>query len=127
MPLSRGNVTYLHLHWIYLILAILFGVAGSICMKFRDNQVWIEEGELLIVPRGVEHRPVADDETHVLVFERASTLNTGNVRNDRTITVLDRICGRRRNVLCVLLACRSKMFLNLNLFLRLNEALVSPT
>jgi hypothetical protein len=43
------------------------------------------------VPRGVEHRPVAEDETHVLVFEPASTLNTGNVRNDRTIIVLDRI------------------------------------
>ena len=49
----------LHLHWIYLVLAILFEVAGSICMKFRDNQVWIEEGELMIVPRGVEHRPAS--------------------------------------------------------------------
>src|SRR5262249_34487882 len=52
---------------------------------FRDRQVWLEEGELLVVPRGVEHRPVAEQEAHVLLFEPASTRNTGNVRNERTI------------------------------------------
>ena len=54
-------------------------------MDFRDREVWLEEGEFLIVPRGVEHRPVAEEEAHVLLFEPASTLNTGNVRNERTI------------------------------------------
>ncbi|MCI0541432.1 MAG: cupin domain-containing protein [Verrucomicrobiales bacterium] len=66
-------------------------VKGRFRMEFRDRRVWLEEGELLVVPRGVEHRPVAEDEAHVLVFEPASTLNTGNVRNDRTLTALERI------------------------------------
>jgi mannose-6-phosphate isomerase-like protein (cupin superfamily) len=60
-------------------------VKGRFRMEFRDRQVWLEEGEFLIVPRGVEHRPVAEEEAHVLLFEPASTLNTGNVRNDRTV------------------------------------------
>jgi mannose-6-phosphate isomerase-like protein (cupin superfamily) len=66
-------------------------VKGRFRMDFRDRQVWLEEGEFLIVPRGVEHRPVADDEAHVLLFEPASTWNTGNVRNERTISALERI------------------------------------
>jgi mannose-6-phosphate isomerase-like protein (cupin superfamily) len=64
---------------------------GRFRMEFRDRQLWLEEGEFLIVPRGVEHRPVAEEEAHVLLFEPASTLNTGNVRNERTITELERI------------------------------------
>ena len=60
-------------------------------MEYRDRQVWLEEGEFLIVPRGVEHRPVADEEAHVLLFEPAATLNTGNVRNERTLERLERI------------------------------------
>src|SRR5947209_931630 len=66
-------------------------VQGRFRMEFRDRHVWLEEGEFLIVPRGVEHRPVADEEAHVLLFEPASTLNTGNVQNERTVTRLDRI------------------------------------
>jgi mannose-6-phosphate isomerase-like protein (cupin superfamily) len=66
-------------------------VKGRFRMDFRDRQVWLEEGELLIVPRGVEHRPVAEDEAHVLLFEPASTLNTGNVQNERTRSELERI------------------------------------
>ena len=66
-------------------------VQGRFRMEFRDRQVWLEEGEFLIVPRGVEHRPVAEDEAHVLLFEPASTLNTGNVRNERTLSELERI------------------------------------
>jgi mannose-6-phosphate isomerase-like protein (cupin superfamily) len=66
-------------------------VKGRFRMDFRDRQVWLEEGEFLIVPRGVEHRPVAEEEAHVLLFEPASTLNTGNVRNARTLTELERI------------------------------------
>jgi mannose-6-phosphate isomerase-like protein (cupin superfamily) len=60
-------------------------VQGRFRMEFRDRHVWLGEGEFLIIPRGVEHRPVADEEAHVLLFEPASTLNTGNVRNERTV------------------------------------------
>jgi mannose-6-phosphate isomerase-like protein (cupin superfamily) len=65
-------------------------VKGRFRMEFRDRHVWLEEGEFLIVPRGVEHRPVAEEEAHVLLFEPASTLNTGNVRNERTVERLER-------------------------------------
>lgn len=66
-------------------------VKGRFRMEFRDRHVWLAEGEFLVVPRGVEHRPVADDEALVLLFEPASTLNTGNVRDERTLPTLDRI------------------------------------
>ena len=66
-------------------------IKGRFRMEFRDRHVWLEEGEFLIVPRGVEHRPVAEEEAPVLLFEPASTLNTGNVRNERTVARLDRI------------------------------------
>jgi mannose-6-phosphate isomerase-like protein (cupin superfamily) len=66
-------------------------VHGRFCMDFRDRKVWLEEGEFLVVPRGVEHRPVADVEAHVLLFEPATTLNTGDVRDDRTVDVPERI------------------------------------
>ena len=64
---------------------------GRFRMEFRDRQVWLEEGEFLIVPRGVEHRPVADEEAHVLLFEPAGTLNTGDARDDRTVEDPQRI------------------------------------
>jgi mannose-6-phosphate isomerase-like protein (cupin superfamily) len=66
-------------------------VKGRFRMEFRDRSVWIEEGEFIVIPRGVEHRPVAEEEAHVLLFEPASTLNTGNVRDERTVAELDRI------------------------------------
>src|SRR5436305_9918526 len=66
-------------------------VKGRFRMEFRDRQVWLEEGEFLIVPRKVEHRPVAEEEAHVLLFEPATTLNTGNAVHERTITDLGRI------------------------------------
>ena len=66
-------------------------VKGRFRMEFRDRDVWLEEGDMLVVPRGVEHRPVADEEAHVLLFEPATTLNTGNVRNERTVVELDRL------------------------------------
>jgi mannose-6-phosphate isomerase-like protein (cupin superfamily) len=66
-------------------------VKGRFRMDFGDRQVWLEEGEFLIVPRGVEHRPVADEEVHVLLFEPATTLNTGNVQDERTVDVPERI------------------------------------
>jgi mannose-6-phosphate isomerase-like protein (cupin superfamily) len=64
---------------------------GRIRIDFRDGPVDLGPGEFCIVPRGVEHRPVAEEEAHVLLFEPASTLNTGNVRDDFTIENLDRI------------------------------------
>jgi len=64
---------------------------GRLLMELRDGPRWVEEGELIIIPRGVEHRPVAEQEVHVLLFEPASTLNTGNVRDERTVAELDRI------------------------------------
>ncbi len=60
-------------------------------MEFRASHVWLEEGEFLIVPHGVEHRPVADEEVHVMLFEPAGTLNTGNVQEQRTVQEPQRI------------------------------------
>ena len=60
-------------------------VRGTLRMEMRDRTVILEEGELFVVPRGVEHRPVADGEAHVLLFEPAGTVNTGNLRNERTV------------------------------------------
>ncbi len=64
-------------------------VNGRFRMDFRDHQVWVEQSEFLIVPRGVEHRPVAEEEVHVLLFEPAATLNTGDVRDERTVDQLE--------------------------------------
>jgi mannose-6-phosphate isomerase-like protein (cupin superfamily) len=61
-------------------------LSGRLRMDFRDRRVWVEQGEFIIVPRGVEHRPVAEEEVHVMLFEPATTLNTGNVRNEFTAT-----------------------------------------
>jgi mannose-6-phosphate isomerase-like protein (cupin superfamily) len=61
-------------------------LGGRLRMDFRDRRVWVEQGEFIIVPRGVEHRPVAEGEVRVMLFEPATTLNTGNVRNELTAT-----------------------------------------
>jgi mannose-6-phosphate isomerase-like protein (cupin superfamily) len=66
-------------------------IKGRLRMDFRDKQVWIDEGEFLVVPRGVEHRPVAEEEVHCILFEPAGTLNTGDVENERTVAELERI------------------------------------
>ena len=60
-------------------------VQGRFRMEFRDREVWVEQGEFLIVPHGVEHRPVADEEVQILLFEPASTVNTGSAGGDRTV------------------------------------------
>jgi mannose-6-phosphate isomerase-like protein (cupin superfamily) len=64
---------------------------GRLTIRFRDRDVVLEEGEFLVVPRGVEHLPVAEEEAHVLLFEPASTLNTGNVVSERTVRALERL------------------------------------
>jgi mannose-6-phosphate isomerase-like protein (cupin superfamily) len=66
-------------------------VKGCMVIKFRDRDVTLGEGEFIVVPAGVEHKPVAEEEAHVLLFEPASTVNTGNVRNERTRTELERV------------------------------------
>lgn len=66
-------------------------VNGSFDMHFRDKVVTLKEGELIIVPHGIEHKPVAKEEVHVLLFEPATTLNTGNTENERTVKELHRI------------------------------------
>ncbi|HEY6221115.1 MAG TPA: cupin domain-containing protein [Candidatus Eisenbacteria bacterium] len=66
-------------------------VKGSLRMRLRDRDLTVRPGEFIIIPRGVEHLPVADEEVHVLLFEPKSTLNTGNVSNERTVPNLERI------------------------------------
>jgi mannose-6-phosphate isomerase-like protein (cupin superfamily) len=60
-------------------------------MKFRDREAVVREGEFVIVPRGVEHCPVADEEVHIVLIEPRTTLNTGNIRNERTVSQLEQI------------------------------------
>ena len=66
-------------------------VHGRLTLRLRDRDVVLNPGELFVVPRGVEHLPIAEEECHVLLFEPASTLNTGDVENERTIRELGRI------------------------------------
>ena len=66
-------------------------VKGRLLIQFRDRDVLLEEGDLIVVPAGVEHRPVAEEEAHVLLFEPKTTLNTGNVQDERTVTEVERI------------------------------------
>jgi mannose-6-phosphate isomerase-like protein (cupin superfamily) len=70
---------------------LFFVVKGRFRMEFRDRAIDLGEGEFLIVPKGVEHRPVAEVEVHVMLFEPASTINTGNVETDLTRRELERI------------------------------------
>lgn len=66
-------------------------VKGKLRLKLRETDVLLGPGEFAIIPHGVEHLPIADEETHVLLFEPKSTLNTGNVRNERTVPKLERL------------------------------------
>lgn len=64
---------------------------GRFRMEFRDRSIDLAAGDFLIVPRGVEHRPVAEEEVEVVLFEPATTLNTGNIRDERTLDVLEKL------------------------------------
>jgi mannose-6-phosphate isomerase-like protein (cupin superfamily) len=78
----RGEfVWHHHQHEDELFLVI----RGRLLMRFRDREVRLEPGEFIIVPRGTEHLPVAEEECEVLLLEPKTTLNTGNVVNDRTV------------------------------------------
>jgi len=60
-------------------------VQGRLVIKLRDRDISLDEGEFVIIPRGVEHCPVAEEEVHVLLLEPKSTVNTGNVQSERTV------------------------------------------
>ncbi len=70
---------------------LFFVVKGALTMEYRDKTLIVSENELLIVPKGVEHKPVADEEVWVMLFEPATTLNTGNTESELTKHLLDRI------------------------------------
>jgi mannose-6-phosphate isomerase-like protein (cupin superfamily) len=66
-------------------------VKGKLLIKLRDKDIWLEEGEFVIIPKGVEHLPVAEEEAQVILLEPKTTLNTGNVQNERTVENVGRI------------------------------------
>src|SRR5574341_111153 len=66
-------------------------IKGALRMRLRERELLVRPGEFVIVPKGVEHCPSADEEVEVLLLEPKSTLNTGNVRNDRTVAELERL------------------------------------
>jgi mannose-6-phosphate isomerase-like protein (cupin superfamily) len=66
-------------------------VKGRMKMRFRDRDVLVSPGEFIIVPKGVEHLPEAEEEVHIVLLEPKTTLNSGNVRNERTVVELERI------------------------------------
>lgn len=70
---------------------LFYVISGVLTMQFRDKTVMVNEGEFIIVPSGIEHRPVAEEEVAVMLFEPASTLNTGDAESDLTKNVLERL------------------------------------
>jgi mannose-6-phosphate isomerase-like protein (cupin superfamily) len=66
-------------------------VKGSLLIKLRDSEIRLREGEFVVIPHGVEHLPVAEEEVHVLLLEPKTTVNTGNVVSERTVTAEQRI------------------------------------
>lgn len=66
-------------------------IKGTLTIKLRTEDITLEEGEFFIIPKGIEHMPVAKNEVHVLLFEPKTTLNTGNVNNERTVEDLEKI------------------------------------
>jgi len=70
---------------------LFFVVKGQLLIKFRDTEVSLEEGELIVIPKGVDHLPIATDEVHVILIEPKGTLNTGNVITEKTKQALETI------------------------------------
>jgi mannose-6-phosphate isomerase-like protein (cupin superfamily) len=66
-------------------------IKGRLLIKLRDRDILLEEGEFAIIPRGVDHLPIAEEEAHVLLLEPKTTLNTGNTQNERTVIDLERL------------------------------------
>ncbi|WP_045576571.1 cupin domain-containing protein [Desulfosporosinus sp. I2] len=70
---------------------MFYVLRGLLIIRFRDKDVIINQGEFLIIPKGIEHMPVAEKEVHVMLIEAKTTLNTGDVRNERTVEILEKI------------------------------------
>ncbi len=70
---------------------LFYVVKGRLTMRLRERDVVLNEGEMFVVPRGVQHKPVADEEVWLMLIEPTETLNTGNLQNERTVKTLDRI------------------------------------
>lgn len=75
---------------------LFFVVKGRLLMQVREEpererDIWVEEGELIIIPHGLEHRPVAEEETHLMLLEHTTTLNTGTIQNERTVLHVERL------------------------------------
>jgi len=70
---------------------MFYVIKGILIIKFKDRDVILNEGEFLIIPKGIEHMPVAEEEVHVMLIEAKTTLNTGDVRNERTVDKLEEI------------------------------------
>ena len=70
---------------------LFYVVKGSFDMHTRDKVVTVNAGEFLIMPRGIEHKPVATEEVEIMLFEPATTLNTGNIENEMTVKNLEKI------------------------------------
>jgi mannose-6-phosphate isomerase-like protein (cupin superfamily) len=66
-------------------------IQGRLIIRLRNEEITLNEGEFFIVPRGIEHQPVAEEEVHLLLFEPATTLNTGNIYNERTLEKLKHV------------------------------------
>lgn len=70
---------------------MFFVCKGKLVIRFRDSEVALNEGEFIVIPKGIEHQPVAEEEVHLLLIEPKTTLNTGNVINERTVSIPERI------------------------------------
>lgn len=67
---------------------------GNLVIRFRDREIALNEGEFLVIPKGIEHQPIAEEEVHLLLIEPKTTLNTGNVINERTVSIPERMDKR---------------------------------
>jgi len=66
-------------------------IKGRLLIKLRSEDIILNEGEFFIIPKGIEHMPIAENEVHVMLLEPKTTLNTGNVKNERTVEILEKI------------------------------------
>jgi mannose-6-phosphate isomerase-like protein (cupin superfamily) len=64
---------------------LFYVVKGRLLIKLRDRDLWLDQGELVVIPRGVEHKPVAEEEVHIMLLEPKSTVNTGEEKSERTV------------------------------------------
>lgn len=95
VKLVKANTEFVWHHH-HLEDELFLVVKGRFRMEYRDedgseHHEWIEPGEFIVIPRGIEHRPVAEEECWIVLFEPASTLNTGNLINERTVAELERV------------------------------------